>query len=66
MTVNKLWPNIPWAMINFPFVPLCCHKTVETNFLVSALIIFIRQTEDAGDRPTGHYDEFGFMVEGGK
>ena len=36
------------------------------NFLVSALIIFICQTEDAGDRPTGHYDEFGFMVEGGK
>ena len=23
------------------------------------------QTEDAGDRPTGHYDEFGFMVDGG-
>ena len=35
-------------------------------FKVSALIIFICQTEDAGDRPTGHYDEFGFMVEGGK
>ena len=25
----------------------------------------IPQTEDAGDRPTGHYDEFGFMVDGG-
>ncbi|KAJ7378286.1 Small G protein signaling modulator 3 [Desmophyllum pertusum] len=24
----------------------------------------IQQTEDAGDRPTGHYDEFGFMVDG--
>ena len=24
------------------------------------------QTEDAGGRPTGHYDEFGFMVDGGK
>ena len=23
------------------------------------------QTEDAGDRPTGHYDEFGFMVDEG-
>lgn len=23
------------------------------------------QTEDAGDRPMGHYDEFGFMVDGG-
>ena len=23
------------------------------------------QTEDAGDRPTGHYDEFGFMADGG-
>ena len=23
------------------------------------------QTEDAGGRPTGHYDEFGFMVDGG-
>ncbi|XP_068674823.1 small G protein signaling modulator 3-like isoform X1 [Montipora foliosa] len=23
----------------------------------------IQQTEDAGDRPTGHYDEFGFMVD---
>ena len=28
-------------------------------------VFVTRQTEDAGDHPTGHYDEFGFMVDGG-
>lgn len=28
------------------------------------LLSRIQQTEDAGGRPTGHYDEFGFMVNG--
>lgn len=28
------------------------------------LLSRIQQTEDAGGRPTGHYDEFGFMVDG--